>query len=128
MHAVWCRVVVARLCSVSFAVLIFVIVVPSSAPFVVACRVSMFLSFLSQTRLSHAPALFLIGRSPSSLLLCSSHGRPPTLAAMTKRKANRRDADSPCIAGHRGAAAMALANGGTASAARQGMARERRGG
>jgi hypothetical protein len=44
-----------------------------------------------------------------------------------KRRANRRDADLPCIAG-RGAAAMAAANGGTASAALQGMARERRGG
>jgi len=86
------------------------------------------LSFLSQTRFFSRPRA-VFGRSMSSLLLSSRRGRPSTLAAMAKRRANRRDADLPCIAGHHGgAAAMAAANGGTASAALQGMARERRGG
>ena len=61
------------------------------------------------------PPRCLVGRSPSPLFLSSRRGRPSTLAAMAKkRRANRRDADLPCIA----------ANGGTASAALQGMARE----
>ena len=124
--------------SVSFVVLIFAIVVRrhrlqrrSSSRAVCRCsspQTSLVVVLRPDVPLSNSffltPPRCLVGRSPSPLLLSSRRGRPSTLAAMAKRRANRRDADLPCIAGHRGAAAMAAANGGTASAALQEMARE----